>query len=103
MNELKQKYYIALGNLQSMAIDNTKGSKGVGICVLDINEYTAYLQSKIDKAIEFIKEKGCYYSGDFDDILDLYDLDDLLNILQGDENGKVENLDKLLDILKEDK
>ena len=43
------------------------------------------LQSKIDKAIEFIKEKGCYYSGDFDDILDLNDLDDLLNILQGDD------------------
>ena len=43
------------------------------------------LQSKIDKAIEFIKEKGCYYSGDFDDILDLYDLNDLLNILQGDD------------------
>lgn len=43
------------------------------------------LQFKIDKAIEFIKEKGCYYSGDFDDILDLNDLDDLLNILQGDD------------------
>lgn len=57
MNELKEKYYIALGNLQNMAIDNTKGSKGVNICVLDINEYIAYLQSKIDKAIEF-----CDYS-----------------------------------------
>ena len=54
MNKLKEKYYIALGNLQSMAIDNTKGSKGVDICVLDINEYVAYLQSKIDKAIEYI-------------------------------------------------
>lgn len=55
MNELKEKYYIALGNLQNMAIDNTKGSKGVDICVLDINEYVAYLQSKIDKAIEEIE------------------------------------------------
>lgn len=54
MNKLKEKYYIALGNLQSMAIDNTKGSKGVDICVLDINEYVAYLQSKIDKAIILI-------------------------------------------------
>lgn len=39
--------------------------------------------SRNEKAIEFIKEKGCYYSGDFDDILDLYDLNDLLNILNG--------------------
>lgn len=56
MNELKEKYYIALGNLQSMAIDNTEGSKGVDICVLDINEYVVYLQSKIDKAIEYINK-----------------------------------------------
>lgn len=54
MNKLKEKYYIALGNLQNMAIDNTKGSKGVDICVLDINEYVAYLQSKIDKANEIL-------------------------------------------------
>ena len=40
-------------------------------------------KSRNEKAIEFIKEKGCYYSGDFDDILDLYDLNDLLNILNG--------------------
>ena len=56
MNKLKEKYYIALGNLQNMAIDNTKGSKGVDICVLDINEYIAYLQSKIDKAIEILND-----------------------------------------------
>ena len=57
MNKLKEKYYIALGNLQNMAIDNTKGSKGVDICVLDINEYVEYLQSKIDKANELIERK----------------------------------------------
>ena len=28
-------------------------------------------KSRNEKAIEFIKEKGCYYSGDFDDSLDL--------------------------------
>ena len=60
MNRLKEKYYIALGNLQNMAIDNTKGSKGVDICVLDINEYVAYLQSKIDKANEIL-DKLCIY------------------------------------------
>ena len=46
------------------------------------NEAIEY-KSRNEKAIEFIKEKGCYYSGDFDDILDLNDLDDLLNILNG--------------------
>jgi hypothetical protein len=50
----EEKFLRALGNLQSMAIDNTKGSKGVDICVSDINEYVVYLQSKIDKAIILI-------------------------------------------------
>lgn len=58
MNKLKEKYYIALGNLQNMAIDNTKGSKGVDICVLDINEYVTYLQSKIDKVEKILKYDG---------------------------------------------
>lgn len=83
MNKLKEKYYIALGNLQNMAIDNTKGSKGVDICVLGINEYITYLQSKIDKAIEYIENNTWEdeYGGD---IIEDYN-------------------HKLLDILKEDK
>lgn len=48
------------------------------------------LQSKIDKAIEYI-EKSMNNPQPF------------YEYLFGDENGKVENLDKLLDILKEDK
>lgn len=90
MNKLKEKYYIALGNLQGMAIDNTKGSKGVDICVLDINGYIEYLQSKIDKAIEYIEKS-------------MNNPQPWHEYLFGDEDGKVENLDKLLDILKEDK
>jgi len=77
----KEKYYIALGNLQSMAIDNTKGSKGVDICVLDINKYVEYLQSKIDKAIEYIENN-----------LEVNEHDDYVVYL-----GKNEN--ELLDIL----
>jgi protein-tyrosine phosphatase len=46
------------------------------------------LQSKIDKAIEYI-EKSMNNSQPF------------YEYLFGDENGKVENLNKLLDILKE--
>ena len=79
MNKLKEKYYIALGNLQNMAINNTKGSKGVDICVLDINEYVAYLQSKIDKVNKIIDENK--------------DLDEWLHIPAWN----------LQDILKEDK
>lgn len=89
MNELKEKYYIALGNLQNMAIDNTKGSKGVNICVLDINEYTAYLQSKIDKAIEYIEEN-----------IDL-EMDDFTKIDIGCELLKILDLDKYNEFLKE--
>lgn len=48
------------------------------------------LQSKIDKAIEYI-EKSMNNPQPF------------YEYLFGDENGKVENLDKLLNILKEDK
>lgn len=94
MNELKEKYYIALGNLQNMAIDNTKGSKSVDICVLDINEYVAYLQSKIDRAIEYIntwivdKYSICIPDKDYPDIACVYE---------------PKAIDKLLDILKEDK
>ena len=48
------------------------------------------LQSKIDKVIEYI-EKSMNNPQPFHEYL------------FGDEDGKVENLDKLLDILKEDK
>jgi len=91
MNRLKEKYYIALGNLQNMAIDNTKGSKGVDICVLDINEYVAYLQSKIDKAIEYIE-------GNID-----LEMDDFTKIDIGCEILKILDLDKYNEFLKEDK
>ena len=91
MNKLKEKYYIALGNLQNMAIDNTKGSKGVDICVLDINEYVAYLQSKIDKVIEYLVNN-----------IDLEN-DDFTKMDLGCNVLKILNLDKYNEFLKEDK
>ncbi len=92
MNKLKEKYYIALGNLQNMATDNTKGSKGVDICVLDINEYVAYLQSKIDK-INKILNADCIV----EDIY--YALCMLFEFEHYDDETMINK--KLLDILKE--
>lgn len=93
MNKLKEKYYIALGNLQNMAIDNTKGSKGVDICVLDINEYTAYLQSKIDKVIEYCEEViKEHNNGEYN-----------VSTVELAVKEHKENIENVLDILKEDK
>jgi hypothetical protein len=55
-----------------------------------LQEQINNLQSKIDKAIEYI-EKSMNNPQPF------------YEYLFGDENGEVENLDKLLNILKEDK
>ena len=100
MNKLKEKYYIALGNLQNMAIDNTKGSKGVNICVLDINEYVAYLQSKIDKAIEYIEKDTRWFDYEYASVYgELCDC-------EGYNANRLEvmvNPSNVLNILKEDK
>ena len=85
----KEKYYIALGNLQNMATNNTKGSKGVDICVLDINEYVAYLQSKIDKAIDKLES-----------LLPMCIMPNNM-LIHGTEKAKA--IEETLDILKEDK
>ena len=52
----EEKYLIALGNLQSMAIDNTKGSKAVEICVNDIRDYLDKYKQVIDKIKEILKD-----------------------------------------------
>lgn len=94
MNKLKEKYYIALGNLQSMAIDNTKGSKAVDICVSGINEYTEYLQSKIDKVEKILK-----YDGIVEDIY--YALCMLFGFEYYDDETMIDK--ELRNILKENK
>lgn len=56
---------------------------------IELSRDYEYLQFKIDKAIEYI-EKSMNNPQPF------------YEYLHGDENGEVENLDKLLDILKEE-
>lgn len=57
MSKEEEKYLIALGNLQNMAIDNTKGSKAVEICANDIRTYVERLNNIINEcANEILKE-----------------------------------------------
>lgn len=81
MNREEQKYLIALGNLQNMAIDNTKGSKAVEICTNDIRTYVERLNNIIDETTKYVKSlsssgRGC----------DIYDdiKKEILNKLKGD-------------------
>ena len=62
MSKEEEKYLIALGNLQNMAIDNTKGSKAVEICTNDIRTYVERLNNIIDELEKTLKEevKGLY-------------------------------------------
>ena len=55
MSKEEEKYLIALGNLQNMAIDNTKGSKAVEICTNDIRAYVERLNNIIDGMEKFFK------------------------------------------------
>ena len=45
----EEQYLIALGNLENMAIDNTKESRAVEICVKDINNYVERLNKELNK------------------------------------------------------
>lgn len=88
----KENCLRALGNLVSMAIDNTKGSKSVDICHKEILAYIGGLETENDKvwqrykeehnqickAIQFIKEN------DGKPMLREYYDNDLLNILKGE-------------------
>ena len=56
MNKEEQKYLIALGNLQSMAIDNTKGSKAVEICINGIRTYVDRLNNIINQLEKWLEE-----------------------------------------------
>lgn len=58
MNKEEQKYLIALGNLQNMAIDNTKGSKAVEICANDIRTYVERLNNIIDELEKWLDEES---------------------------------------------
>ena len=92
MNREEQKYLIALGNLQNMAIDNTKGSKAVEICTNDIRTYVERLNNIINGIEKYINEvnnmittrdikENVYICGRYDENLDILDK---LNELKGD-------------------
>lgn len=50
----EEKFLRALGNLQNMAIDNTKGSKAVEICVNDIQNYVKQKENIIKEVKKYI-------------------------------------------------
>lgn len=66
MNE--EKFLRALGNLQNMAIDNTKNSKAVEICVNDIQNYVKQQKDIIRKAKTCVKKNIVDYITNYDDL-----------------------------------
>lgn len=66
MNE--EKFLRALGNLQNMAIDNTKNSKAVEICVNDIQNYVKQQKDIIRKAKTYIEKNIVDYITNYDDL-----------------------------------
>ena len=84
MNREEQKYLIALGNLQNMAIDNTKGSKAVEICTNDIRTYVERLNNIIDELEKYLKKQMEYYKLDTDYYVEYKLTLDKLNELKGD-------------------
>lgn len=66
MNE--EKFLRALGNLQNMAIDNTKNSKAVEICVNDIQNYVKQQKDIIKKAKTCVKKNIVDYITNYDDL-----------------------------------
>jgi len=55
----EEKFLRALGTLYNMAIDNTKGSRAVEICVKDIQNYVQQKENIIKEVREYI-QKGLY-------------------------------------------
>lgn len=68
----EEKYLIALGNLQSMAIDNTKGSKAVEICANDIRDYLDKYKIVLDKIKDLLKEYKYTNIEDYSRIIEFY-------------------------------
>lgn len=52
----EKEFLIALGNLHSIAIDNTKNSKAVEIYVNDIRRYVQQKENIIKEVREILKE-----------------------------------------------
>lgn len=76
----EEKYLIALGNLKSMAIDNTKGSKAVEICANDIRDYLDKYKIVLNK----IKELINHYAVEDEDYSKIYNQEEkeILELLE---------------------
>lgn len=86
----EEKFLRALGTLSNMAIDNTKGSRAVEICVKDIQNYVQQRDNIIKEVREYIHDR---YDGEvLTHTFDKDNVKELLEILDKVEentNGKV--------------
>jgi hypothetical protein len=82
----EEKFLRALGTLYNMAIDNTKGSRAVEICVKDIQNYVQQKENIIKEVREYIEKHSQMTD------LQIYGIENVLSF-----RGSVEKLLEILD------